>query len=44
MAALDLAQKMLWDFSVPELNAPGELLDFSVLKGNVILCINVASF
>jgi len=46
MSAADLAanEKRLWDFSVPELNVPGEMLDFGALRGQVVLCINVASF
>jgi len=42
--AADLAVKSFWDFSVGELNAPGEILDMKEVKGQVVLCVNVASF
>jgi len=44
MSGSGSSEKQLWDFSVSELNAPGEMLDFSALRGQVVLCINVASF
>jgi len=33
----------LWGFTIPELNST-EKLDFSELKGKVVLIVNVASF
>lgn len=34
----------LSSFSVGELNSATEVLDFSSLEGQVVLCVNVASF